>query len=98
VIEAQERGYISEVHARTVGETAVVLGAGRMKKGDSVDPAVGISVMVKVGDAVEIGQPLFVIHALNDDAVEEARHQLKDAVKIVKEEVAPLPLFYGLVD
>jgi pyrimidine-nucleoside phosphorylase len=98
VIEAEESGYISEVHARTVGETAVVLGAGRMKKGDSVDPAVGISVMVKVGDAVEIGQPLFVIHALNDDAVEEARHQLKDAVKIVKEEVAPLPLFYGLVD
>jgi pyrimidine-nucleoside phosphorylase len=98
VIEAQESGTIAEVHARTVGETAVVLGAGRMKKGDSIDPAVGISVMVKVGDAVEIGQPLFVIHARNDDAVEEAKQQLKTAVKIVKEEVAPLPLFYGLVD
>ncbi|MDF1519884.1 MAG: thymidine phosphorylase [Brevefilum sp.] len=98
VIEAQESGTIAEVHARTVGETAVVLGAGRMKKGDSIDPAVGISVMVKVGDAVEIGQPLFVIHARSDDAVEEAKQQLKNAVKIVKEEVAPLPLFYGLVD
>jgi pyrimidine-nucleoside phosphorylase len=98
VIEAQESGYISEVHARTVGETAVVLGAGRMKKGDSVDPAVGISVMVKVGDAVEIGQPLFVIHARSDDAVDEASQQLKNAVKIGKEEVAPLPLFYWLVD
>ncbi len=98
VIEAQESGYISEVHARTVGETAVVLGAGRMKKGDSVDPAVGISVMVKVGDAVEIGQPLFVIHARSDVAVGEAKQQLKNAVKIGKEEVAPLPLFYGLVD
>jgi len=98
VIEAQESGYISEVHARTVGETAVVLGAGRMKKGDSVDPAVGISVMVKVGDAVEIGQPLFVIHARSDVAVVEAKQQLKNAVKIGKEEVAPLPLFYGLVD
>lgn len=98
VIEAQESGTIAEVHARTVGETAVVLGAGRMKKGDSIDPAVGISVMVKVGDAVEIGQPLFVVHARSDDAVEEAKQQLKHAVKIVKEEVAPLPLFYGLVD
>jgi pyrimidine-nucleoside phosphorylase len=98
VIEAQESGYISEVHARTVGETAVVLGAGRMKKGDSVDPAVGISVMVKVGDAVEIGQPLFVIHARSDVSVVEAKQQLKNAVKIGKEEVAPLPLFYGLVD
>jgi pyrimidine-nucleoside phosphorylase len=98
VIEAQESGTIAEVHARTVGETAVVLGAGRMKKGDSIDPAVGISVMVKVGEAVEIGQPLFVVHARSDDAVEEAKQQLKHAVKIVKEEVAPLPLFYGLVD
>jgi len=98
VIEAQESGTIAEVHARTVGETAVVLGAGRMKKGDSIDPAVGISVMVKVGDAIEIGQPLFVIHARSDDAVEEAKQQLKHAVKIVKEEVAPLPLFYGLID
>jgi len=98
VIEAQESGTIAEVHARTVGETAVVLGAGRMKKGDSIDPAVGISVMVKVGDSVEIGQPLFVIHARSDDAVEGAKQQLKTAVKIVKEEVAPLPLFYGLVD
>jgi pyrimidine-nucleoside phosphorylase len=98
VIEAQESGTIAEVHARTVGETAVVLGAGRMKKGDSVDPAVGISVMVKVGDTVEVGQPLFVVHARSDDAVEEAKQQLKNAVKIVKEEVAPLPLFYGLVD
>jgi thymidine phosphorylase len=69
-----------------------------MKKGDSIDPAVGISVMVKVGEAVEIGQPLFVVHARSDDAVEEAKQQLKHAVKIVKEEVAPLPLFYGLVD
>jgi len=98
VIEAPESGFVAEVHARTVGETAVVLGSGRLKKGDSVDPAVGISVMVKVGDEIEIGQPLFVIHARSDDAVEEAKQQLKNAVKIVKEEVAPLPLFYGLVD
>ena len=54
--------------------------------------------MVKVGDEIEIGQSLFVIHARSDDAVEEAKQQLKNAVKIVKEEVAPLPLFYGLVD
>ena len=98
VIKAPESGFVAEVHARTVGETAVVLGSGRLKKGDSVDPAVGISVMVKVGDEIEIGQPLFVIHARSDDAVEEAKQQLKNAVKIVKEEVAPLPLFYGLVD
>jgi len=98
VIIAPEIGFIAEVNARTVGETAVVLGAGRLKKGDLVDPAVGVSVLAKVGEAVEIGQPLFVIHARDDDAVEEAKQKLEGAVKIVKEEVAPLPLFYGLVD
>ncbi len=45
VIEAQSEGFIAEVQARTVGETAVVLGAGRKKKGDEIDPAVGIEVI-----------------------------------------------------
>lgn len=98
VIEAEESGYISEVHARTVGETAVVLGAGRMKKGEPIDHAVGILVMVKVGQKVEVGQPLFIIHARDDDSVQEARNNLVDAVKISESKVEPLPLFYGLVD
>ena len=98
VIEAEESGFISEVHARTVGETAVVLGAGRMKKGDPIDHAVGIMVMVKVGQKIESGQPLFIIHARDDDSMQEARNNLVDAVKISKNRVDPLPLFYGLVD
>jgi len=98
VIEARESGYISQVHARTVGETAVVLGAGRMKKGESIDPAVGISVLVNVGDKIDAGQPLFIIHAHDEKSAAEARPNLEAAVKIVKTEVKPLPLFYGLVD
>jgi pyrimidine-nucleoside phosphorylase len=98
VVEAEESGYISGVHARTVGETAVVLGAGRMKKGEPIDHAVGILVMVKVGQKVEAGQPLFVIHARDDDSMQEARNNLVGAVEISKTKVEPLPLFYGIVD
>jgi pyrimidine-nucleoside phosphorylase len=98
VIEAEESGYVSEVHARTVGETAVVLGAGRMKKGEPIDHSVGILVMVKVGQKVEAGQPLFVIHARDDDSMQEARNNLVGAVEISKTKVEPLPLFYGIVD
>ncbi len=98
VVEALGSGYVSEVHARTVGETAVLLGAGRKKKGDPIDPAVGISVMVKVGQEVAVGDPLFVIHARQDTDLPEARHRLISAVGISEEFVAPLPLFYGLVD
>jgi pyrimidine-nucleoside phosphorylase len=98
VIEAEESGYISGVHARTVGETAVLLGAGRMKKGEPIDHAVGILVMVKVGQKVEAGQPLFIIHARDDDSMQEARNNLVGAVEISKTKVEPLPLFYGIVD
>jgi len=98
VIEAKESGFVSEVHARTVGETAVVLGAGRTKKGEEIDLAVGIMVHVKVGDQVEAGQPLFVIHAHDEVSMEEAKASLRDAVSIVPQKVDALPLFYGLVD
>lgn len=97
-IRAQEDGYISQVHARTVGETAVVLGAGRTKKGEPIDPAVGISVLVKVGQQVNKGDRLFTIHARTEDSMLAAKSSLQEAVKISSDPVDPLPLFYGLVD
>ena len=97
-VEAPRSGYVAEVHARTVGETSVALGAGRMKKGDPIDLAVGISVLVKVGQAVEAGQPMFMIHARKAEDVEPAKQALLDAVRIVDDPVEPLPLFYGLID
>ncbi len=97
-VEALQSGNIAEVNARTVGETAVILGAGREQKGDPIDPAVGISVLVKVGQVVKAGQPVFIIHARNKDEAEEAKKTLQQSVKIVEEPVEPLPLFYGLID
>jgi pyrimidine-nucleoside phosphorylase len=98
VIEASTTGYVAEVQARVVGETAVVLGAGRLKKGDAIDQAVGIEVLVKVGEKVDVGQPLFIIHAHDQGTLDEARSSLLTATKIVQEKVKPLPLFYGLID
>lgn len=97
VIEAPTAGFIHEVNARQVGETAVILGAGRSKKGDEIDPAVGVSVLVKVGDQVEDGQPLFVVHARDEASLGVASEQLVNAVKIADQSKDPLPLFYGLV-
>jgi pyrimidine-nucleoside phosphorylase len=97
-LNASESGYIAQVHARMVGEAAVILGAGRRKKGDSIDQAVGVSVLVKVGEQVEKGQPSFVVHARDKDAQCEAEEKLHEAVKIQPDKVDPLPLFYGLVD
>jgi pyrimidine-nucleoside phosphorylase len=97
-IEAPRSGYIGEVQARIVGETAVVLGAGRKKKGESIDQAVGIEVLVKVGDEVQRGQPLFTVHARDNASLEEAQENLMGAVIITDEKTDPLPLFYGLIE
>lgn len=98
IVASVQSGFVAGVHARTVGETAVVLGAGRRKKGDAIDPAVGIMVQVKVGDQIEVGQPLFVIHARDESSLLEAEASLVEAVSISPQPVDPLPLFYGLVD
>jgi pyrimidine-nucleoside phosphorylase len=98
VIEVEEDGYVSAVHARTIGETTVVLGAGRKKKGESIDLSVGVLVRAKVGQAVEKGQPLFEVHARDEKSLAEAKQKLQKAVTIVQNEVDPLPLFYGVVD
>ena len=98
IIDAGKSGYVESVHARTVGETAVLLGAGRKKKGDPIDQAVGISVMVKVGQKIDAGEPLFVVHARHEEDLVEAEKSLRSAVSISSQPVEALPLFYGLID
>lgn len=96
-VTAPADGYIVEVHARKVGEAAILLGAGRAKKGDAIDPAVGIMVHVKVGDQVKKGQPLFTIHANSQALVDPVRGNLLQALAWSQVPVQPLPLFYGIV-
>ncbi len=94
VVKSPRTGYLSGIHARTVGEASVTLGAGRARKTDSVDHAVGFIIHHKVGDQVKAGEPLFTIHA-NDPAIQaEARDRVLSAHTFSDEKVSPLPLFY----
>jgi pyrimidine-nucleoside phosphorylase len=94
-VPAPRSGYLAGIHARIVGETAVTLGAGRARKEDPIDYAVGIVIHHKVGDRVEAGEPLFTLHANQPEAVDEARRRLLDAHTWSEAPVDPLPLFYG---
>lgn len=96
-VTAPQSGYLSAVQARRVGESAVLLGAGRAKKEDPIDHAVGVIVHHKVGDWVEAGQPLFTIHANQHANLDEARQRLLEAHTWSASPVPPLPLFYGVV-
>lgn len=94
---ASRSGFLKQVHARLIGEAAVGLGAGRARKEDPIDHAVGIIVPCKVGDYVEQGQALFTIHANSRESLDEALQNLQQAVQWSDERVEPLPLFYGVV-
>jgi pyrimidine-nucleoside phosphorylase len=94
VVNSPRSGYVSQVNARGVGEASVALGAGRAKKSDSVDHAVGFIIHKKVGDQVQAGEPLFEIHANNEEKLAEARAAVLAAHAFREEFVSPLPLFY----
>jgi thymidine phosphorylase len=66
-VSAPHDGYVHSIDALSVGTTAWRLGAGRARKEDSVSPTAGVLCLVREGDKVEKGQPLFELHA-DDEA------------------------------
>jgi pyrimidine-nucleoside phosphorylase len=93
-VSASEGGYVRRVDARTVGEASVRLGAGRARKSDPVDHAVGIVVHVKVGDRVVPGDPLFTVHAKDRTSALSAAEELLGGISFSRRRIPPLPLFY----
>lgn len=97
IIHAEKGGYVKAVDAKEVGESSVILGAGRSKKGDKIDFGVGILVRVKIGDKVAEKQPLFEIHANDEEKVSQVLDRLRKAVEIVDEPVEAPPNFWDVI-
>jgi len=95
VVGSPRNGYLAHVQARIVGEAAVMLGAGRAKKSDAIDHAVGFIIHHKVGDKLAKGEPLFTIHANDASKLAEARQAVLAAHVFSVDKIAPLPLFYN---
>ncbi len=93
-VKSPQSGYLAQVHARIVGEAVVALGAGRAKKGDPIDHAVGFVIHHKVGDKIEFGQPLFSIHANDQQKLAIGREAVLAAHAFSDQPVPALPLFY----
>ncbi len=90
-------GTVMEIDAREVAFTALDLGAGREKKGDTIDHAVGVVVHTNIGDRIEAGDPLFTVHANDERLVKPAVKRLLEAHRIEGKDVKPLPLFYRTI-
>ncbi len=96
-ISSPQSGYLKEINARIIGEGAVMLGAGRTKKGDVIDHGVGVELHHKVGDQVQKGDALLTIYANNEQQVNPVRDYLLQGYKWSFTPVERLPLFYEVV-
>jgi len=94
---SQDSGYLSMVNARTVAEAAILMGAGRAKKGDPIDYGVGVLAHCKVGEEIKKGELLFTIHANDEKKLDQVKTILYSAIKVQDSPCKPLPLFYDVI-
>ncbi|MBN2509495.1 MAG: thymidine phosphorylase [Spirochaetales bacterium] len=83
-IEAPADGYVHAMDTAEIGMAALLLGAGRRTKTDTIDPAVGIWMQKRLGDRVETGEILGEFHVNNEAALEESVERFLKAVHIQK--------------
>ncbi len=96
-VSASRAGYVSQVAAEEIAIASFDLGAGREKKGASIDFGVGLEIHVKVGDKLEAGAPLVTIHAHAQSQLAPCRQRLEQAILLSDTPVEPFPLFYGTI-
>ncbi|MBI5960249.1 MAG: thymidine phosphorylase [Chloroflexi bacterium] len=96
-IRVDHVGHVAQVSALLVGQAVVELGAGRAKKSDPVDPAVGVIVHHKVGDHVQAGDMMFTIYANDAGKLARAKTLLQQAPVYQDREQPPLPAFYDTI-
>jgi thymidine phosphorylase len=73
---------VTAIACELVGTACVILGGGRERKEDSVDPAVGIVVHKKIGDKVSASEPLCTIHCHSDQQAARAKTLLHESYQI----------------
>jgi len=93
-IASDRSGWLTAVDAEAVGRAAIGLGAGRRKKGDPIDPAVGLTLRAKVGDRIDAGAEIGEVHARDEEAASRAAEEVLGAVSISDEAAEPPPLVH----
>lgn len=98
-VKAETSGYIESIQAEEIGIAAMLLGAGRETKDSVIDLAAGLVLRKKIGDPVEAGDVLAVLH-LNrqyESRLEEASSKVREAYGISDTKVPQRPLVFALV-
>ena len=96
-VAAPESGYLSRIVCDEVGICSLILGGGRETKESEIDLSVGLVLCKKVGDYVEAGEPLAVIHANDADRAEQARARYLKACTIAGEAPERMPFIKNIL-
>ncbi|OAO79059.1 Pyrimidine-nucleoside phosphorylase [Geobacillus stearothermophilus] len=95
-VTAAADGYVAEMAADDIGTAAMWLGAGRAKKEDVIDLAVGIVLHKKIGDRVQKGEALATIHNNRPDVL-DVKEKIEAAIRLSPQPVARPPLIYETI-
>jgi pyrimidine-nucleoside phosphorylase len=96
-ISSPRGGYLASLKCEQIGTACVVLGGGRERKEDSVDPAVGIVLHKKIGDAVSAGELLATIHYNSEARAQRVRELLEESYQIADSPVEKRPLIHRII-
>jgi len=96
-VPAQEAGYLARTDGVALGLAAQQMGAGRAKKGDQIDPAVGFVMEKRIGDRVEKGDVICTLHAACEESAQLTEEKIRAALFFSSSPVQPATLLYALV-
>jgi pyrimidine-nucleoside phosphorylase len=96
-VDARLAGFVAAIHCEQVGVASMLLGGGREKKEDSVDPAVGLVLEKKMGDAVRAGENLCTVHYNLDARLVPAMRLLSESFEIGDQAPPPAPLVRKII-
>ncbi len=96
-VKAPSDGYLARVDGTALGLAAQRMGAGRIKKEDTIDPAVGFVMEKRIGDRVDAGDTLCVLHARTEASARDAEERILSALAFSPDPTPKARLLYALV-
>lgn len=97
-VAAERDGYVSRIVTDDIGYAAKALGAGRTRKEDPIDPAVGLVMNVRLGDYVKKGQSLVTLHVNGGRGLTEAKQKVLSAIELAAEKPVLPTLIYEEIE
>jgi thymidine phosphorylase len=97
VVTLAGRGFVVGVDGEAIGRAVVVLGGGRTKQEDPVDPAVGVLMEARIGDDIEPGQTVARVRCRDEQSGRAAARLVAEALSLGETPVAPPPLVHEVL-